>query len=211
MYLSSLAALSNDTTVAVNGSSTSYLAVQNIPIGFVPDYTLGSRTPMGDLNTALNASGFVNASTFGWYAQTYPNETWDGAQLMSIKSDIVASGAILEAAIMPEEAWTGYTTSDNFQAKAVAKILREFTDLGVDVRLRFAHEVNYYTTTAGGSRYGGGDSAVDDFKEAFSVVHSACQELAPDVKLVYCPSAATLEDYETWAPDASTYDYVAGE
>ncbi|PWN18248.1 hypothetical protein BCV69DRAFT_238523, partial [Microstroma glucosiphilum] len=185
------------------------LAVESLALGFVPDYTLNTTAPLGDLNQALKASGFANASTYGWYAQTYPSKIWDGAQLLNIKDDIVASGAILEAAVMPEEAWTGYTASNNSQAKAVAQVMKQFTDAGVTVRLRFAHEMNYYTTANGGSRYAGGPTAVADFQEAFYQVSVACQEIAPAVKLVYCPSMASLSEYEIWAPNASTYDYVA--
>lgn len=190
-------------------TTSALLAVESLALGFVPDYALGSTTPLGDLNQALNASGFLNASTYGWYAQTYPDAIWNGSQLLKIKDDIVASGAILEAAVMPEEAWTGYTASDNSQARAVAQVMKQFTDAGVTVRLRFAHEMNYYTTAEGGNRYAGGSTAVADFQEAFYQVSLACQEIAPLVKLVYCPSVAGLSEYETWAPNASTYDYVA--
>lgn len=40
--------------------------------------------------------------------------------------------------------WWGLTAEDNQQAVAICKVMKQFTDKGVEVWLRFAHEVNYY-------------------------------------------------------------------
>ena len=73
-------------------------------------------------------------------------------------SDVVSSGAVFIPAIMP----TGLTFSQITPAIAndIASVLNQFTSQGVEVWLRFAHEVNYYVTQGsgpnGGPEYPGG-------------------------------------------------------
>lgn len=74
-------------------------------------------------------------------------------------SDVVASGAVFIPAVMP----TGVTFSEinASVAQQIASVLEQFTSQGVEVWLRFAHEVNYYvmpdTNGAGnGPEYPGG-------------------------------------------------------
>lgn len=74
-------------------------------------------------------------------------------------SDVVASGAVFVPAIMP----TGvrFRDIDQTVGAQIASVLGRFTSQGVEVWLRFAHEVNYYvlpdTDGAGnGSEYPGG-------------------------------------------------------
>lgn len=47
---------------------------------------------------------------------------------------------------MPTKGWKGLTKDDNFQALAIAKVMKQFTDEGIEVQLRFAHEVNWYVS-----------------------------------------------------------------
>jgi hypothetical protein len=47
---------------------------------------------------------------------------------------------------MPTGGWQGLTASDNSQAVNIAKVMKQFTDEGIEVWLRFAHEVNWYQT-----------------------------------------------------------------
>jgi len=44
---------------------------------------------------------------------------------------------------MPTKGWSGLTKDDNSQALAIAKVMKKFTDEGVEVWLRFAHEIKY--------------------------------------------------------------------
>ena len=74
-------------------------------------------------------------------------------------SDVVTSGAVFVPAIMP----TGLTFSEISTeiASDIANVLNEFTSKGVEVWLRFAHEMNYYVTptsnsNADGPEYPGG-------------------------------------------------------
>ena len=52
----------------------------------------------------------------------------------------------LFSAVMPTKGWKGLTEEDNFQALAIAKVMKMFTDEGIEVQLRFAHEVNWYVS-----------------------------------------------------------------
>lgn len=38
---------------------------------------------------------------------------------------------------MPTKGWAGLTSSDNSQAKAIAAVMKKFTDEGIEVWLRF--------------------------------------------------------------------------
>ena len=38
---------------------------------------------------------------------------------------------------MPTNGWTGLTASDDSQAKAIAAVMKKFTDEGIEVWLRF--------------------------------------------------------------------------
>jgi hypothetical protein len=79
-------------------------------------------------------------ATFGYYAQVHEGVPFDGSQLLDIMDDLKQSGAIFEPAVMPLS-WAGFTREDNSQAIRVAQVMRQFTDEGIEVRLRFAHEV----------------------------------------------------------------------
>lgn len=49
---------------------------------------------------------------------------------------------------MPIGGWGGLRKGDNGQAIAIAKVMQLFVDQGIEVWLRFAHEVNYYQSTS---------------------------------------------------------------
>lgn len=51
------------------------------------------------------------------------------------------------SAVMPTGGWQGLTESDNSQAVAIAKVMAEFTAEGIEVWLRFAHEVGCCITS----------------------------------------------------------------
>ena len=60
-------------------------------------------------------------------------------------SDVISSGAVFQPAIMPTGLSFSEVTSDI--ANDIAKVVRQYTDRGIEVWLRFAHEMNYYATT----------------------------------------------------------------
>ncbi|PWY99812.1 hypothetical protein BCV70DRAFT_200723 [Testicularia cyperi] len=175
------------------------LTLNGVPIGLIPDVGSdgGNVQTMTDLNAIMAGRG--QAHTYGFYDQTTYGSLYTGSKLLSHAQDIYASGAILEATIMPIGSWGGYTATDNSQAKAVCTVMKKFTDAGVEVRLRFAHEVNYYVTT--GEYAPGTDMGVSAFKTAWAQVSAACKTIAPAVKMWYCPNAANLSVYEKYLPD----------
>lgn len=56
---------------------------------------------------------------------------------------LIEQGAIFQPAVMPSK-WIGFTAADNHNAIAVANVLKKFTDEGIIVWLRFAHEGRLY-------------------------------------------------------------------
>lgn len=87
---------------------------------------------------------------------------------------------------MPTGGWGGFTSSNNYQAVAVCKVMKQFTDQGVEVWLRFAHEMNWYQYDG---TYPGG---VSDFQEGWATVAAACRVHAPLVKMYWTPNVSLI-------------------
>lgn len=195
---SSLAARAASNTLTFNG----------LPLGFIPDvgFDGGNIQTMYGINSILSGAG--RAATYGFYDQVYKGQQYTGQNLLRHASDIYDSGAIFEATIMPIGGWDGFTQKDNSQALAVCRVLKRLTDAGVEVRLRFAHEVNWYVENGEYDR--GDDDGVSGFKEAFGVVSQTCKSLSSSIKMWYCPNAADLTVYEKYLPDSfnSTVDII---
>ena len=66
-------------------------------------------------------------------------------------TDVVNSKAVFIPAIMPTIPFTSITPD---VANQIAAVLKKFTDQGVEVWLRFAHEMNYYASSASGVYHG---------------------------------------------------------
>lgn len=92
--------------------------------------------------------GNSHRTSYGRYSQI-GSLPYTGDQLLSVMGDVVASGAVFVPAIMP----SGVTFSqiDSTVAQQIATVLEKFTSQGVEVWLRFAHEMNYYVTPNSGS------------------------------------------------------------
>jgi hypothetical protein len=99
---------------------------------------------MAQINGKLGAK----ASTYGWYAQI-SSSTFTGSQLLERLDDVVTSGAVFQPAIMPSIPFSQVTSS---VAAQVASVLDQFTSKGVEVWLRFGHEMNYYVVCMHKSR-----------------------------------------------------------
>ncbi|CAF9943385.1 MAG: hypothetical protein ALECFALPRED_000257 [Alectoria fallacina] len=170
--------------------------------GFAPDDT----NPPTTMST-INGNTGKTASTYGRYSQINGSEPYDGYQLLQVMSDVVSSGAVFVPAVMP----TGVTFSqiDSTVAQQIATVLEKFTSQGVEVWLRFAHEVNYYVQ-AGGSNgepeYPGGSQA--DFITAWQTVHAAVAS-NPKILMFWCPNDdTTSEPVAGWWPGADYVDIV---
>jgi len=168
--------------------------MHGVYIGVIPDAgdTGGKAQTMAEIIKSLKGK---RPAVFGWYAQVSPDYTFDGNQLFEVMRDLKDSKAVFSPAIMPQKSWAGFTWKDNHQAVAIARVLRKFTDEGIPVVLRFAHEVNWYQRTM---EYPGHAS---DFKEAWAVLAAAMRKIAPDVLLHWCPNVSTMKEYHKYAPD----------
>ncbi|GAA6038352.1 hypothetical protein JCM8097_007605 [Rhodosporidiobolus ruineniae] len=176
------------------------LQKNGIYFGFLPDDGSGGGT--SNSVSEINGRMGTNMAAQGWYAQAQSGTLFDGSQF-KWRKDQILSGGVFQPAVMPTGGWWGLTEDDNQQAVAICNVMKEYTDEGVEVWLRFAHEVNYYQTDG---TYQGG---VDDFKEAWSVVAKACKQIAPSVKMWYTPNVASLDQYDEYFPDdASTVDLI---
>jgi hypothetical protein len=111
-------------------------------VGFLPDDGSGggSVDSLASINKLLPAK----SAWYGRYAQVTNGKTFDGSQLYAVLDDVKASGAILAASVMPYGTWYGLTESDNRNAVAIAKVCNDiYKNHGVEVWLRFAHEMNW--------------------------------------------------------------------
>jgi hypothetical protein len=154
---------------------------------------------MAGINSAIGAS----SATYGWYAQAQSGTTFDGSQLLSVIDDVKACNCVFQPAVMPTGGWQGLTSSDNSQAQAIANVMKKFTDEGIPVWLRFAHEMNWYQTDG---TYKG---TAADFKEGWATVAAAIKDIAPEVKMWWTPNVASADSYAEYAPDdMSTVDLV---
>ncbi|KAH9818895.1 family 26 glycoside hydrolase [Melampsora americana] len=170
-------------------------------IGFLPDdgSSGGDRETMAQINSALG----TKSSAYGFYSQLSSDKTYDGSQLLAVMDDVKACGCVFQPAVMPTHGWSGLTSDDNSQAVAIAKVMKKFTDEGIPVWLRFAHEVNYYQTD------GTYQGTSEDFKKAWATVSEAIKSIAPEVKMWWTPNVASDENYIEYEPyELSTVDLV---
>ncbi|KAL9036492.1 MAG: hypothetical protein Q9214_006108 [Letrouitia sp. 1 TL-2023] len=173
--------------------------------GWAPDDRAGTKM------TTINGDTGKKASTYGRYSQI-SELPYTGDQLLGAMSDVVASGAVFVPAIMP----TGIKFSQITPAVAqqIATVLNKFTSQGVEVWLRFAHEVNYYTTknsggANGGPLYPGGNpTAHAEFKTAWQIMHAAVAS-NPKILMFWSPNQnTTSEPIDGWWPGANYVDIV---
>ncbi|CAH7690685.1 family 26 glycoside hydrolase [Phakopsora pachyrhizi] len=183
------------------GLSSGNIQKNGVYFGFLPDEgdAGGTRQTMAQINSALGAK----SAAYGWYAQAKSGTTFDGSQLLAVIDDVKACNCVFQPAVMPTGGWKGLTSSDNSQAIAIANVMKKFTDRGIPVWLRFAHEVNYYQTDG---TYSG---TASDFQAGWAVVAAACKKIAPEVKMWWTPNVADASNYAKYAPtDMSTVHLV---
>lgn len=168
--------------------------------GFVPDDADagGTKQTMSQINEWIDGK----SAFYGYYAQAHSGTTFDGSQLLSVLNDVKASGAVFQPAVMPTGGWQGLTASDNSQAVAIAKVMKKFTDEGIEVWLRFAHEVNWYQTD------GTYQGSASDFKAGWAAVSAAMDQYAPDVKMFFTPNVASESQYEQYYPTEGRVDII---
>lgn len=168
-----------------------------VSIGFLPSEgdSASPRYTMAQINSRLGAK----ASTYGWYAQI-SSSSFDGAQLLAVKDDVVASGAVFVASVMPSINLNQVTAD---VASQVAAVMKKFTDDGVTVWLRFAHEVNWYLTD--GTYHG----TAEDFITAWKNIYNANCKGNEKVKCFWSPNqAGSMSDLQPFWPGQEFVDIV---
>jgi len=191
---------SNDLSAGADGASE-FLKYDRIFAGFLPDDGSGggSKMSMADINKLLPAK----SAFYGRYAQVTQGKTFDGSQIRSVMDDVVASGGVLAASIMPYKTWDGLTDKDNRNAVAIAKFCAEMAkEHGVEVWLRFAHEMNWYQQDG---TYSGG---IEDFQTGWRVLSAAIEEHAPDTKMWWSPNVGSMDAYKKYYPKSGRVDLV---
>jgi hypothetical protein len=150
---------------------------------------------MSQINSRLGAK----SGAYGWYAQI-KGSTFDGGQLLARKEDILASGAVFVASVMPSVNFNQITPE---VAKQVAAVMKQFTDEGVKVWLRFAHEMNWYVQD--GTYHG----TSTDFITAWKNIYEANCKGNANVKCFWSPNqAGSMKDLEPWWPGPEFIDIV---
>ncbi|KAI0379243.1 glycoside hydrolase superfamily [Hypomontagnella monticulosa] len=165
--------------------------------GWNPD--VGAGTQMSAITSAADNK---KPSTYGLYSQITSNSGYDPSQLTGRMADIKASGAVLVAHVMP----TGLKLSevDVKIAGDIANMVKQFTSQGVEVWLRFAHEVNWYTTPDASPRYYGNAA---DFIKAWKIVHDAVKDIEGCL-MFWSPNQGSVSDLQKWFPGADYVDIV---
>jgi len=149
--------------------------------------------------TQINSRLGAKAGAYGWYAQI-KEDTFDGSQLLAMKKDIIASGAVFVASVMPSVNFNQITPE---KAQQVAAVMKQFTDDGVKVWLRFAHEMNWYVQD--GTYHG----TAPDFITAWKNIYEANCKNNANVKCFWSPNqAGSMKDLEPYWPGPEFVDIV---
>jgi hypothetical protein len=172
------------------------LVTNCVAVGFLPSEgdSASPRYTMTQITDKLGAK----SSAYGWYAQI-TSSGFDGSQLLAVKEDIVASGGVFIASVMPSVNFNQITPE---VAKQVAAVMKQFTDSGVEVWLRFAHEMNWYVVD--GTYHG----TPADFITAWKNIYAANCAGNDKVKCFWSPNQASAKDLTAWWPGPDTVDIV---
>jgi len=177
------------------GIPSGCLTKNSIAIGWLPDEDNGGTMP--PITSALGAK----TCFYGLYSQI-TSTTYDASQLTSRISDIKNSGGVLQAAVMPTKVKFNQVNSD--LAGQVCKAMKTFTDEGITVWLRFAHEFNYYVTDG---TYEGGSQ--QEFVTMWQTLASACKS-NDKIKMYWSPNniGNNADSLDGWWPGADNVDIV---
>jgi beta-mannanase len=185
------------------------ISYKGIPFGFAPDWS--EPITMAEINTATGQK----AATYNVYSQITTTNVNDGSYDGNDQwptSDIISSGAVLIASLMPEvSSWDDITTG---LAESIASFFQTtFLEKGVTVWLRFAHEMNCYADAScnnGDKIYPNLDQG--DFATAWSNIRKAVSAVnTTDAKIYmyWSPNVDTSSDpVAPWWPGKSEVDIV---
>ena len=172
-----------------------------IGIGWLPDADQG--VPLSTITSAMNNEKPCFA---GYYAQITSSSSWDGSQLTGKINDVKAGGApypIFVASVMPSIPMSEIPNV----AGSITTVMKQLTDAGLTVWLRFAHEMNWYDSAAGGYVYP--QSSVADYQKAWAAV-SQSVAANPNVKMFWSPNSASAADLKSagWYPTSGAVDVI---
>jgi hypothetical protein len=195
LALSSVVNLRALTDGGSNGLPADGLSMNGVAFGFLPSSGDNGYTyTMAQINDKLGAK----ASTYGWYSQI-TSSNYDDSQLTGRMDDVVSSGAVFQPSVMPSIAFNEVTSD---VATQVATSMKKFTDQGVEVWLRFAHEMNWYVQDG---TYKGTPS---EFATAWKNVAAAVKD-NPKVKMYWSPNrVGNVADLAPWWPGQDNVDIV---
>ena len=162
---------------------------------------LSSDVPLSTIESTLGSK----ACWLGKYAQIFTGGAYTDVnhQLLGYLSDISTPGqTIFVASVMPT---IPMAQIDAAVADGVAKVLSQFTDKGIEVWLRYAHEMNYYTTA--GSTGGHYVGTSNDFQQSWAVMSTAMQSNTK-IKMFWSPNSASSADLQQWYPKSGRVDVV---
>lgn len=184
------------------------ISYKSIYLGWAPNYD--PYISMAYLNGATGQKG----ATYNVYTQLQPSNsasgTYDGngQYYDKLNNDIISSGAVLIASLMPNITWTEVNPG---LCSAVASFFEDtFTSQNTTVWLRFAHEVNYYAsdgsndkpnTYPGGVNYG-------EFMQAWACMYDAVKS-NDKIYMYWSPNwVQNSTDLEPWFPPVEQVQIV---
>lgn len=181
----------------VDGLPSNCVYVNGIGFGALPsDGSATSPTyTMSQLDSALGAK----MCGYGWYSQV-TSSNYNGNQLTEVLNDVVNSGAVFQPAVMPTLDLGSFTSST---ASQIASVLEQFTSKGVEVWLRFGHEMNYYLSS--GTYHG----TAAEFINAWKLMHVSVVA-NPLIKMWWSPNVngAGVQSIAQYWPGPDYVDLV---
>ncbi|KUJ15821.1 glycoside hydrolase [Mollisia scopiformis] len=198
--------LSNPVGEKLGIKADSMISYKDIYLGFAPNYD-----PSVSM-TSLNGSTGQKAATYNVYSQLTSANVNSGSYNGNDQyptSDIIQSGAVLIASLMPTINWTDVTPG---LCESVAEFFKNtFTSKGVTVWLRFAHEVNWYVVKGSGNNgnpeYPGGYNYAE-YKTAWTNMYNAVKS-DKKIFMYWCPNVDTSsEPVAPWWPGKDTVQLV---
>jgi len=144
---------------------TSY---KGIAFGYLPDDEHTDKVNMASLAALSGKKGCF----FGDYSHV-KGASYDGKDITG-KANL-ADGAVVMPSIMPDG--VTWKQVDAALAGRIANVAKSFTDKGLTVYLRFAHEMNCYAKPGCASPAYPGGMKYDEYKTAWVNVAKACHKV----------------------------------
>ncbi|KAH9906316.1 glycoside hydrolase superfamily [Xylariomycetidae sp. FL2044] len=188
-------ARADDLPEVPSGCMTSY---NGIHFGWLPDDASNGAVSMAVLHADTGKPGCF----FGDYSHI-SSTSYDGSDITGKTG--ITDGAVMVPSIMP----TGVTWDqvDSTLANKIGTAVKAFTNKGIPVYLRFAHEVNCYGKPGCASPPYPGGTDYAAFKQAWAKVASVCRSIE-HCYMYFCPNQNGDDDIKNWLPAAEDIDIM---